>query len=98
MPGEFAFLDELVEDVFDLLARYGRGIEVFEDPLEVHPAIRRLLNIFDEIVSAEVRLRLPPRSTTARVLQPHQSSLLTSPIEEHRFDCLWPKWRNWQTH
>src|SRR5207253_5478539 len=63
---EFSFLDELVENVLDLLPRARRRVEVFQNALQVHPAVRGLLDVAEKILFTKVRLRLPPRHTTSR--------------------------------
>src|SRR5436190_16327567 len=88
MFGQFAFFDQLIQDVFDLPSRSRCRIELFENALQVRATVRRRLDVLDEIVLTDLRLRPPACPLTARVLRPHTSSLLTSLTEEHRFGFL----------
>ena len=99
VPGQLSVFNEFVEDVFDLLARSGRRVEVFQNPGQIHAAIGRSLNMPKQVFLAKVQgLRvLSGLRFRSRPPHSHNPSLLTSPCEEHRFESFEPKWRNWQT-
>src|SRR5262249_58020541 len=84
MLRDFSVSDELIEDASDLSSSSWCGVKVFEDSLQIRPAIRGLFYIYDQILLTDVRLTSSAGSSP-RVLHPHGSSLLTSIIEEHRF-------------
>src|SRR5262244_1163979 len=85
MLGELSFFDELIQDVFDLPSRGRSRVELFQDVLKVGAAVRRVLDVSNEFLFADVRLQSSPYRAPSS-LRPHNASLLTSPIEEHRFD------------
>src|SRR5262245_37106880 len=88
MLRKLSFLDELIQDVLDLPSGRWSRVEFFQDVLKVCASVRGMLDVSNEILFADVRLRFSPCHTPPRVLRPHNSSLLTSRIEEHRFDSL----------
>ena len=57
MLGETSFFDELIQDVFDLLARGRRRIEVFENSVEIGAAIGRFLDVLNEIFGPRISRR-----------------------------------------
>src|SRR5262245_14383944 len=77
---EFSFLDQLIEDVFNLFSRPGGRIKVVEDAVQVRPTVRRSLEIFDQVFCADVLFR--PSAASPTPLLPHDLSLLTSWSEE----------------
>src|ERR1051325_4072523 len=63
-----------------------RRYEVVQDVLQIQPPIRRPLNVAQKILFIKVRFGRSAPSSFSGVLRPHISSLLTSSIEEHRFE------------
>src|ERR1041385_8322541 len=84
--GELSLFNKLIEDVLDLLPCSGRGLEIFENALQIYSAVGGLLNVAKEILFIKVRLRLASASASSRLPRLHNSSLLTLIIEEHRFE------------
>ena len=88
MLRDLPLFDQLVQDVLDLLPRPRRRIEILENPLEIRPALDRLPNISQQVFFIKIGLTLPSGATASRLPPAHTSSLLTSQIEEHRFEIL----------
>ena len=88
MLRQLALFNQLVQDLSDLLARRRRDIEILQNVPEICPAIGRLPDISQQILFIEVRSAVSPRATLTSLPPAHMSSLLTSQIEEHRFEIF----------
>src|SRR5262249_30347112 len=81
-----SFLHQLCKNVFDLAAGNGRRFKVFQDRPQIRTAMLRLLDVAKDVFLCDIRSRRLPAAATLFRTTAHQTSLLTSTVEEHRFE------------